>query len=299
MSLFDKFKKAVRGEISGSNAFSDKVNEDALTINDPEGKYALMQDVAKNFLDGRCIEISSQHIMQNESVVKQTAVVITVYSQKDKHKEPEDRLFFAMKADYDKNATQQLFSDLLETAIWGFDNNKRANKGSTYNLCIGKNFLMGLTREEFFDNTLNCLSKNKKIVAECFEDMLRKMNTNFIEKCFIGGTCVTVPFENKEIICEFTGASGKNLSMFLAYAKVPENCISEISSLCQQYNSGPYEVHLSINNMDGVPVLCLELNDVINFVTCDKAGADVFWKYNMLVNVANEIKNPFYMAILK
>ncbi len=274
------------------------IKEGTLSIDDSKGKYAEMQNIAKDFLVGRCIEISTQGYLETEDVDKRTAIVITVYGEEDKLKDLKSRTFFAMKADYDKYATPQLFFSLLDTATWRFDCNKKANKGAEYGLYIGDKSLMNLTYEDFSDETMNCLCKNEKVIAQSFMACLREMNVGFNKKIFPGGTRVIVPFENVEIVCEFTGQAGRNMYMSIMYAKVPQERIFDVYAFCGDYNEGPHITRCNVIDFNGERVFCIERKEELGGLL-NEAADKAFFNLEMLKNDVRDIKMQFYRILLR
>ena len=256
------------------------------------------QNIAKDFLVGRCIEISTQGYLETEYVDKRTAIVITVYGEEDRFKDLNSRTFLAMKADYDKYATPQLFFSLLDTATWSFDRNKKANKGAEYGLYVGDKFLVNLTYEDFSDETMNCLCKNEKIIAQYFTDVLRRMNVGFNKEIFPGGTRVIVPFENVEIVCEFTGQAGRNMSMCIMYAKVPQERIFDVYAFCGEYNEGPHISCCNVKDFNGEKVFCIERKEELGALL-NEAADKAFLNLEMMKNDVRDIKMEFYRVLLR
>lgn len=123
-------------------------NTGILSITDHKGRYMGMQDIASQFLTGRCIDISTQGPDNNPS-----AIVITVYDEKDKYKNFEDINFSAIKGDYERWATPQMFCILLQEAGRLFDWDQIHQKGTCFYIRTNHLSSTAVTREEFYKET--------------------------------------------------------------------------------------------------------------------------------------------------
>lgn len=143
--------------------------------------------------------------------------------------------------------------------------------------------------------------KNSGSVAQCFTDALRKSNTAFSEQPhFGGGTRITVPFENSEIVCVFSGEGGRNVFMRLPYARVPRERIFDVCSFCGDYNSGPHMSRCNVEDFNGEYVFCIEREECISAsVTPDEAAAKAFWNLEMLKHDSQDIKMRLYRILLR
>ncbi len=114
-----------------------------LSIVDRKGRYMGMQHIARAYLGGICIDISTQGPDNNP-----TAVIVTVYDEADRGKKLEDINYSATKADYNRNAIPDMFSCLLYKATTGFEIDKRLKNGTVYRIYNNGAF-QRITYEEF------------------------------------------------------------------------------------------------------------------------------------------------------
>ena len=123
-------------------------NTGILSITDHKGRYMGMQNIASQFLTGRCIDISTQGPDDNPS-----AIVIIVYDEKDKRKDLADVSFSAIKGDYERWSTPDMFCMLLKDAEANFEWDKSHGKGTCYYIRTNHLSTSEVTCEEFYEET--------------------------------------------------------------------------------------------------------------------------------------------------
>ena len=134
-------------------------SDGTLSIVDRKGRYMGMQYVANGYLSGNCIHISTQGPENNP-----TAVIITVYDKDDAGKNFEDINFSAMKADYNKYATPDMFSVLLYNATTSFNRDKKCIRGTCYRICDNNGRTHKVSSETFDNPNIDFSKRNFEMI---------------------------------------------------------------------------------------------------------------------------------------
>lgn len=130
-------------------------SDGTLSIVDRKGRYMGMQNIAGGFLSGCCIHISTQGPEDNP-----TAVIITVYDKEDAGKNFEDINYSAMKADYNKYATPNMFPVLLYNVTTSFNRDKKCIRGTCYRICDNNGRTHKVSSETFDNPNIDFSKRN-------------------------------------------------------------------------------------------------------------------------------------------
>lgn len=119
------------------------IDKGILTINDPRGKYMGMQNIARNFLTNKNIDISCLGPAE-----KPTAIVLKltpICGSKE--------VAMHMKADYFVNATPELFATLLSRAASRMEVDIMKGSNKTFNIYYNNGTGDYCTEDEFYNGT--------------------------------------------------------------------------------------------------------------------------------------------------